>query len=178
MIQRLPIVGVMGSGVDAWADRADPLGRWLAGQGVHLLTGGGGGVMAAVSQAFVEVSGRRGLALGILPGGDRPGVTPDGYPNRSIEIPIRTHLPRTGTRGEDPLSRNHLNVLTAAVIVALPGGPGTASEVRLAVGYGTPVIGFLAERSEIPDLPEEVPVSASLAGVQAFVVRALRADRP
>jgi len=72
------------------------------------------------------------------------------------------------------MSRNHINILSATVIVALPGGPGTASEVRLAVGYGRPIIGYLSDRAEIPDLPDEVPVSGTLAGVQAFVASALR----
>jgi uncharacterized protein (TIGR00725 family) len=174
MIQRLPIVGVMGSGVDPWADRAEPLGRWLAGQGVHLLTGGGSGVMAAVSRAFVGVAGRHGLSIGILPSADHPGAPREGYPDASIEVPIRTHLPRTGDQGEDPMSRNHINILSATVIVALPGGPGTASEVRLAVGYRRPIIGYLRDRAEIPDLPDEVPVSGTLSGVQAFVASALR----
>ena len=38
----------MGSGTTPHADLAIPLGRALARMGVHLLTGGGGGVMEAV----------------------------------------------------------------------------------------------------------------------------------
>ena len=38
---RLPVVGVLGSGSVAHEERARALGRWLACQGVHLLTGGG-----------------------------------------------------------------------------------------------------------------------------------------
>ena len=53
---RLSIVGVMGSGTAPHAERARSVGQWLAQQGVHLLTGGGGGVMEAVSQAFFEVT--------------------------------------------------------------------------------------------------------------------------
>ena len=30
------------------------------------------------------------------------------------------------------MSRNHVNVLSSDVVVALPGGPGTLSELRLA----------------------------------------------
>ena len=66
-VTRLPVVGVLGSGSVAHQERARALGRWLAGEGVHLLTGGGGGVMSAVSQAFSEVSDRRGLVIGIIP---------------------------------------------------------------------------------------------------------------
>ena len=49
---RRAIVGVMGSGMDDASARAVELGTWLATQRVHLLTGAGGGVMKAVSQAF------------------------------------------------------------------------------------------------------------------------------
>ena len=66
-VTRLPVVGVLGSGSVAHEERARTLGRWLAGQGVHLLTGGGGGVMSAVSRAFSEVPNRRGLVIGIVP---------------------------------------------------------------------------------------------------------------
>jgi uncharacterized protein (TIGR00725 family) len=171
---RLPIVGVMGSGVEPWVERAEPLGRWLAEQDVHLLTGGGGGVMATVTRAFAQVPGRRGVALGILPACDEDGGLPPGYPNAGVEIPIQTHLLRAGELGDDQLSRNHINVLSSTVVVALPGGAGTASEVRLAVRYGRPVIGYLRSRSEIPGLPDEVSVSAELAGVQVFVRTVLR----
>src|SRR5690606_16565050 len=44
--RRLPIVGVMGSGSSASA-LAEPLGAALAELPIHLLTGGGAGVMAA-----------------------------------------------------------------------------------------------------------------------------------
>ena len=88
-MEKLPIVTVMGSGVDEHRDRAQPLGRWLGRQDVHLLTGGGRGVMAAVSEAFHGVPGRRGLVIGILPG-EATGRPLDGYPNPWVEIPIRT----------------------------------------------------------------------------------------
>ena len=69
VIRRIPIVGVMGSGSSPHAERAAPIGRWLAELGVHLLTGGGGGVMAAVSQAFSETQPRLGSVIGIIPSG-------------------------------------------------------------------------------------------------------------
>jgi len=129
------IVGVMGSGTEDHATLAAPLGRWIAQAGHHLLTGGGGGVMASVSAAFVAVEPRAGVSIGVLPGPDhRPG-----YPSPSVEIPIRTHLPLSGAMGTDARSRNHINVLTSDVVVALPGGEGTRSEVQLAVRYSRPV---------------------------------------
>jgi uncharacterized protein (TIGR00725 family) len=168
---------VIGSGSEAQEDRAAPLGRWLAGQGVHLLTGGGSGVMAAVSRAFASVEGRRGLVLGVLPCVDGDPTTPrPGYPNPWVEVPIRTHLPLSGTRGTDPMSRNHVIVLTADVVIALPGGPGTASEAALAVRYGRPVIAFLQDRREIPGLPGGVQAVDELDALIPFVAQALRMD--
>lgn len=171
-LRRLPVVGVMGSGSEAHEERAAPLGRSLASLGVHLLTGGGAGTMAAVSRAFREVEAREGVVLGILPcDASDPRRLPPGYPNPWVEIVVRTHLPARGDEGGSPASRNHLNVLTSDVVVALPGGAGTASEVRLALRYGRPIVAHVDGRSEIPDLPSEVPLAPTLAEVEAFVRR-------
>ena len=64
------------------------------------------------------------------------------------------------------MSRNHINVLSSYVIVALPGNAGTLSEVELAVRYERPVIAFVESDREIPGLPDSVPISNSLEGVQ------------
>ena len=174
---RLPIVGVMGSGSRPHRDRASRLGSWLAGEGVHLLTGGGGGVMAAVSQAFFETPGRRGQVIGILPcveGSDRPKA---GYPNAWVEIPIFTHLPLSGAQGSEPMSRNHINILSSNVVVALPGGAGTSAEVRLALSYRRPIICYLESRDEIPELSPEASVTRRFADVQKLVRAQLQAAR-
>ena len=104
-MKRLPIVGVMGSGSQSHADQAAPLGRWLAEQNVHLLTGGGGGVMSAVSRAFYEVPNRRGVVIGIIPGdaGASSLRGRHGYPNPWVEMPIFTHLPLSGKQGTEPV---------------------------------------------------------------------------
>jgi predicted Rossmann-fold nucleotide-binding protein len=131
--------------------------------------------MSAVSEAFCEVRERRGLVIGVLPGEGSAFESPSpdglrsGYPNPWVEIPIVTHLPYSGHRGLDPLSRNHINVLSSTVLVALPGGAGTASEVALAVRYHRPVIAYLDDRNEIDGLPAEVVVASDLQAVQAFV---------
>jgi len=176
---RLAIVGVVGSGTERWDELSVPLGRWLATQDCHLLTGGGAGVMAAVSEAFGAVSGRKGLVIGVLPG--RVGeafeyAARSGYPNPWVEIPIRTHLPLSGARGRDTLSRNHINVLTADMVIALPGGEGTRAEAELAVRYGRPVLLFGAPEAfgDFPGAPER---TASLARVEAFVKRHLDGAR-
>ena len=170
-MKRLPIVGVMGSGVKPHAERAVPLGRWLAQRGVHLLTGGGSGVMETVSRGFHEISDRIGSVIGILPAGDIEALhaSKSGYPNRWVEIAIRTHLPFSGQRGTDTLSRNHINVLSADVVVALPGGLGTSSEVGLCMRYRKPVTAWLEHPEEIPNLPATIPIVTTLAQIQNFV---------
>ena len=171
-MSRLPIVGVMGSSEHRHPKKAWALGAWLATEGVHLLNGGGTGVMAAVSEAFASVPGRRGVAIGVLP--EQAAVPAErraSYPNPWIDVPIRTHLPLLGERGAEPLSRNHINILTSDVIVALPGGPGTLSEVQLARRYGRPVVAWLDRRDEIPGLPDDVQVESDFEKVQAFVRR-------
>ncbi len=169
---RLPIVGVMGGSMDAAAGRAAELGRMLAGLGVHLLTGGGAGAMAAVSRGFADVEDRRGAIIGVLPAGCGAA-----YPNRWVEIPIRTHLPLSGERGEEPMSRNHINVLSSDAVVALPGGSGTLSEARLALRYGKPLVAYLENRNEIPGLPREVEALAELAQVRSWLANALGIPR-
>ena len=171
MRNRLPIVGIMGSGKIEWAERTTDLGRWLAEEGFHLLTGGGRGVMASISRAFFEVADRKGSVIGVLPcQADDPYCRPkEGYPNPWVEIPIVTHLPLSGNQGADPLSRNHINILSSDVIIALPGGPGTLSEVMLAQKYKRPLVAYLHDISELPGLPSTVPMANTLEGVQEFV---------
>ena len=168
---RLPIVGVLGSGTEPHTNRAMEVGLWLATQNVHLLTGGGGGVMEIVSRAFHSVHTRAGKIIGILPGEiDEAGHNPlFGYPNRWVEIPIHTHLPLSGSRGTEQASRNHINILTADVLVALPGSHGTASEIRLANEYKKPLVAFLNSREDIPGLPLEVVVEQDIEKVKSFV---------
>ena len=67
------------------------------------------------------------------------------------------------------MSRNHINVLSADAILALPGGSGTASEVELAVRYGKPVIAFVTSSDEILGLRAEVDISDDLDAVLEFV---------
>jgi uncharacterized protein (TIGR00725 family) len=170
-VARLPVVGVLGSGDVAHEARARALGHWLARLGVHLLTGGGGGVMSAVSRAFSEVPDRRGLVIGVVPSAAEGAASEarQGYPNPWVEITVFTHLHRSGRSGTDPMSRNHINVLSSNVLVALPGGSGTASEISLALRYDRPVIAYLRAREEIPDLPDAVRAEDDLEKVKEFV---------
>jgi uncharacterized protein (TIGR00725 family) len=171
----LAIVGVMGSSRERWETLSLPLGRWLAAQACHLLTGGGGGVMAAVSEAFAGAPGRSGLVIGVLPGHVDEGyryAARSGYPNPWVDIAIRTHLPLSGIRGRDTLSRNHVNVLTADCVIVLPGGEGTRAEADLALRYGRPVILF-GPQEALQAFPESLERTLSLARVQAFVAQHL-----
>jgi len=176
---RRPVVGVMGSSSLPHADLAEPLGRWLARAGVHLLTGGGVAAMEAVSRAFAETSPREGVVIGVLPADLQNGdtVPRPGYPNPAVEIAIFTHLPLSGISGTDLRSRNHINVLSSDVIVALPGGEGTQSEVELAVRYRKPVVAFFGPYDVAWAVPASVPVARSLDEVASFVSAALGAGR-
>ena len=112
----------------------------------------------------------RGTVIGIIPAADHDSGHPKaGYPNRWVEIPIATHLPFSGDLGESPLSRNHINVLSSRVIVALPGGKGTRAEVLLARKYQRPLVAWLYHSDEIPDLPASVVIESRFAAVRKFV---------
>ena len=171
--RKLPIVGVMGAGDSLHEDRSTLLGQWLATQQVHLLTGGGGGVMLAMSKAFSESSERTGLVIGVVPGqfdelaGNYRALP--GYPNPWVEIPLYTHLPLSGIHGTSELSRNHINVLSSDVIVLLPGSAGTASEAELAFRYNKPVIAWLDDRSQIVNLNSAVPIAGSFEQIKEFI---------
>lgn len=165
------IVGVMGSRAELWTELAAPLGHWLARRGHHLLTGAGQGVMLEVSKAYHEIPDRKGMTIGIVPTDPDEEVgfkSKPGYPNRYIDIPIVAPLPVF--RGDDPLqvNRNHINILTSDIVVALPGGIGTRNEVDLALRFRRPVILF-GPSSAFAEFPRDVPRATELAAVREFV---------
>lgn len=165
----------MGSGSKSHRHLCRPLGKLLARKPVHLLTGGGRGTMEAVSQSFQEQQLRKGLVVGILPArsGDASLASRQGYPNAFVELPVRTHLPLSGTSGQDPLSRNHINILTSDVIIVLPGSAGTRSEAELAARYQKPVILFSKDSDDFAAFPADLTRTTSLAQVEAFIDRHL-----
>jgi len=120
------VIGVMGSGQPLSKhayDMAYRLGALIAKHGWMLLTGGtASGVMDAASRGAHEAGG---LVIGVLRGPD--GAEASSY----VDVGIRTGM------GD---ARNVINVLSSDVVVALPGGPGTLSEVALALKNRRPVI--------------------------------------
>jgi uncharacterized protein (TIGR00725 family) len=106
------------------AKLAEEVGRELARQGVILVCGGLGGIMAAACKG---ASSEGGVTIGILPGGNRQAANP------YVQIPIVTNL------GE---ARNVVLVKSAEAVIAIGGGYGTLSEIGHALRNGIPVVGL------------------------------------
>ncbi len=108
---------------DEEATRAHRVGSLLADAGAVVICGGGAGVMAAVAAG---ARSRDGLVVGIRPGDNRDGASPD------LSVTVMTNL------GE---ARNAIIVTSADAVIAIGGSWGTLSEVALAMRRGTvPVI--------------------------------------
>lgn len=162
---------MMGSGTSEHDEYARPIGEALARMGVNLLTGGGGGVMTSVSRAFTTTPARRGISIGVIPcatESDR-ATAKDGYPNEFVELAIHTHLPYSGRQGTHDLSRNHINVLSCAAIVALPGEDGTAAEISLALRYGKPVVVYSPARELVEHFPSSAMRVDNVDDVRQFL---------
>jgi len=124
-VEPMAVLAVLGPS-DASAEEyalAERVGVAAARAGWVVLTGGGPGVMEAACRGAVEAGG---LTLGILPTAG-PG---EGYPNAWVQLPIYTG---SGS------ARNAFNVLSARLCIAIGGGPGTLSEIALALKSGTPM---------------------------------------
>jgi uncharacterized protein (TIGR00725 family) len=107
----------------AQASLARQVGVLLAEAGAVVICGGGSGVMAAVAAGARSAGG---LVVGIRPGPDRDGASPD------LSVTIVTNL------GE---ARNAVIVWSADAVIAIGGSWGTLSEVALARRRGgVPVI--------------------------------------
>jgi uncharacterized protein (TIGR00725 family) len=101
---------------------AHELGKKLAKVVCYLASGGLSGTMKAVCSGF-KAGG--GTTIGIIPSYSKTDV------NKYIDIVIPTGL---------GLARNVLVVTTGDVVIALPGGPGTLSEIAYCLQFGIPVI--------------------------------------
>jgi uncharacterized protein (TIGR00725 family) len=117
----------MGAGEGASAREialAESLGQRIAARGWVLLTGGrDAGVMQAAGRGAKQVPGS--LVVGVLPGAS-------GAVSPYVDVAIFTGLGN---------ARNAVNVLSSDVVIACGvSGPGTASEVALALKSGRPVV--------------------------------------
>ena len=128
--------------------------------------------MTSVSRAFVDTRRKCGICIGIIPCLDEEhrDIPKDGYPNEYIELPIYTHLFLSGTMGKDDKSRNHINILSSNAIIALPGGPGTVSEIELALQYNKPIIAFAQNENKIAHFPKNVRRVYNIKDVESFLV--------
>lgn len=107
--------------VDAAAARR--VGELLAENHAVILCGGGTGVMAAVAAGGRS---RKGLVIGVRPGADREGASPD------LDAVLVTNM------GE---ARNAILVWSADAVIVVGGSWGTLSELALAKRRGgVPVI--------------------------------------
>ncbi len=160
MIDRKPIIGVMGSHEKSWDELTGPIGRMIARHDYHLLTGAGGGVMTAVSKAFTEYQHRTGTSIGIVPTTEYQGgfIPREEYPNPYIEVPILTPLDTKAQNDAMPYSRNYVNIMSSQALIILPGDHGTQNEVSLALMFGKPMILFGPEDvfENFPDIPTRV----------------------
>lgn len=146
-VQRKPVVvGIIGSHRDdsPSMDAAFMLGEEIAKRGHVLLTGGGSGVMKAASEGAYRAGG---FVFAVLPNERNRPL--DGYPNEFVDISVYTGM------GD---ARNVINAKTPHVIIALGGGPGTVSEIALALKAGTPVIGLGDPRFELAGEVSVIPV--------------------
>lgn len=170
MIERLPIVGVMGSHEHEHIDYADPVGDLIARRGFHLLTGAGSGVMTAVARSFSSVKDRAGICIGIRPAVDYKGekLSEDVYPNEYIDIAMITPLSAKAQSDAMPFSRNLVNVMTSKALIILPGAHGTRNEVSLALQYNKPLILFGPENA-FDNFPEEPLRGDKIEHVKQFL---------
>ncbi len=174
MIDKRPIIGVMGSHEQEWEEYCSPLGKMIAHHDYHLLTGAGAGVMTSVSKAFCEELNREGLSIGIIPTVDYSGtfLPRDKYPNPYIEIPILTPLDVRAQNDKSPYSRNYVNVMSSNAIVVLPGEHGTQNEVSLAISYKKPMILFGPDEA-FSKFPESPSRTDDIAEVKEFLEHAV-----
>ena len=118
------MIGVIGSGDHG--KRRDPIamevGTLIARNGAVLVCGGLSGMMEAASRGAHEEGG---TVIGLLPGSEKSDANP------YVTFPIPTGM---------GVARNVLIVRTSDALIALPGGPGTLSEIALGLNIGKPVV--------------------------------------
>lgn len=120
------IIGIMGPGESASNSDiaiAEKAGSFLASEGFIILTGGRNcGVMHAALKGAKKANG---TTIGILPGETKENIS------EYVDIPVLTGVGQ---------ARNNINILTADIIIAIGLGPGTLSEIALAIKHKKKVI--------------------------------------
>ena len=141
-------VSVIGSGAE-YEERAEAVGRLLAGEGVSVVTGGLGEVMAAAARGAKRAGG---ATVGILPGESRAAA------NEWLD-----HVVVTGIGH----ARNLAVVASGDAVIAVGGRYGTLAEIGLALTLGRPVVvlepGWEVEgtlRASTPDEAVELALAA------------------
>ena len=113
------IVGIIGPGESATQENiklAYSIGEVVAKLGFIVLTGGRNcGVMDAAMKGAKK---NKGITIGILPDDNKARIS------TYVDIPILTGMGN---------ARNNINVLTSDLIIAVGEGPGTLSEISLAL---------------------------------------------
>jgi hypothetical protein len=133
-------VSVVGSGSEH-EERAEAVGRLLAGHGATVVTGGLGEVMAAAARGARSAGG---TTIGILPGETRENA------NQWLD-----HVVVTGIGH----ARNLAVVASGDAVIAVGGRYGTLAEIGLALTLGRPVVvlepGWEVEGTQRARTPEE-----------------------
>lgn len=125
-MNRSKIIAIIGPGesaTEADIENAFRAGKLIAELGHTVLTGGRpSGVMEAALKGAKEANG---ITVGILPGKESDEAS------EYVDIPIVTGMGQ---------GRNVMNILTADAVLAIGIGPGTLSEIALAVKEKKPLI--------------------------------------
>ncbi len=122
--RRKTIIGVIGAGTaSAEGEKcAFMVGQLLAREGVTMVCGGLGGIMAAASRGCTEAGGE---VIGILPGDSVTDANP------YVTLPIVTDMGH---------ARNIIIAHTAQAFIAIEGEYGTLSEMAIALKLGKQVV--------------------------------------
>ncbi|NQV30354.1 MAG: TIGR00725 family protein [Candidatus Marinimicrobia bacterium] len=120
---RVAIIGARDASKEG-LEFAYKVGRLLAEQGVITYTGGGAGIMEAVSKGVHECGG---IAVGVLKDADGADA------NKYVNIPIMTGM------GD---LRNGILIRSVHGVIAIEGAYGTLTEIAYTLGYEKPILGY------------------------------------
>ena len=126
-------VAVIGSGAEH-EERAEEVGRLLAGRGCTVVTGGLGSVMAAAARGAKSAGG---VTIGVLPGESRRDA------NQWIDHAVVTGVGH---------ARNLAVVASGDAVIAVGGQWGTLAEIGFANVLGRPVV-ILEPGLEVKGVP-------------------------